>query len=74
MGVEGRADAARRADGRRSVSDHGDEPADDTTPVFTQYEVFMVGGVLAELWGHDAEQTTDDVEHAIQLVLNRESV
>lgn len=54
------------------MSDHGDEPADDTTPVLTQYEAFMLGGVLAELCGGDAEEVTDDVERAIRLVLRRD--
>lgn len=52
------------------MSEHGDEPVDDTTPVFTQAEVFMIGGYLAEVWSNGVpDDATDDTERAIQSVL-----
>jgi hypothetical protein len=52
------------------VSVHGDDPVDETTPVFTQAEVFMIGGYLAETWADGVpDDATDDTEAAIQAVL-----
>ena len=45
---------------------------DDNTPVFTEAEVYLIGGFLAERW--DAERTddeaTEDIEEAVQEALN----
>ena len=52
------------------MSVHGDEPADETTPVFTQADVFMIGGYLAEIWSDGVpDDATDDTETAIRAVL-----
>jgi len=52
------------------MSKHGNDPVENETPIFTQAEVFMIGGYLADLWdGPDNE--VDDIEKAIQSVLSR---
>ena len=45
-----------------------DDPVDNTALIFTEADVFMVAGCLAEMWGV-AHEITDDTERAITLVL-----
>lgn len=53
------------------MSEHGDEPVDETTPVFTQAEVFMIAGYLAESWSDGVPaDVVDDTERAIRSVLS----
>lgn len=54
------------------MSVHGDERCDDTTPVFTQEEVFMIGGYLGGLWGVGTDEAVDGTEQAVRAVLSRE--
>jgi hypothetical protein len=55
------------------VSDHGADPVDDSTPVFTQYDVFRIGCYLSDLWRYGspgaAGDASDDIEQAVQSVL-----
>jgi hypothetical protein len=51
------------------MSEHGDDPLDNTTPIFTQAEVFIIGGYLSVIW-NGPEDATDDIEAAIRVVLN----
>lgn len=52
------------------MSAHGGDPVDDTTPVFTQGDVFVIGGYLAEVWGVGADRdVVDDVEWAVRAAL-----
>ena len=46
------------------------DPVETETAVFTEEEVHMIGGFLAELWGRD-EDSCDDVDDAIRTVLSR---
>lgn len=52
------------------MGEHDNDPVEDETPIFTQAEVFQIGGYLADIWdGPDNE--VDDIEKAIRSVLNR---
>lgn len=46
----------------------GDDPVDETSLVFTEADVFMVTGYLAERWGVEREVVAD-TEAAIAAVL-----
>lgn len=54
-----------------------DDPIDDTTPIFTQAEVYMIGGYVAALFDPSLAENPDDpriaiaVDTAIIWVLNR---
>lgn len=60
----------------RKGNEHSDDPVDDTTPVFTQAEVFWVGGFLLGLWLDVGlpESAVDDTETAIREVLKLDGV
>jgi hypothetical protein len=48
---------------------------DDTTPVFTQADVFCIGGYLAYVWDVEVgEGLVDDIESAVRFALNRDEV
>lgn len=53
------------------MSKHGDDPVDSKTPVFTQAEVFYVGGFLMALWQETGvpDDAVDDTEAAIRAAL-----
>lgn len=46
-----------------------DDPVETQTPVFTEEEVYMIAGFLAEQWG--VEDLTAEIEDAIEAVLSR---
>jgi hypothetical protein len=48
-----------------------DDPVETETPVFTEEDVYMIGGWLAEAWGV-TEDAAGDTDKAIQAVLGRE--
>ena len=52
-----------------------DDIADDSAMIFTEADVYMVGGFLAELWDvdEDATERTQDIEAAITAALNGDS-
>ena len=45
---------------------------DEKTPVFTEAEVYLIGGFLAERWDvmRTNEEATEDIEEAVQEALN----
>jgi hypothetical protein len=48
-----------------------DDLVERETPVFTEYEVFVIAGYLAHAWGIDLEPDhVADVEAAIRAALN----
>lgn len=46
-----------------------DDPAETESLIFTEADVYMIGGYLAEMWEVDPETVTDDTEEAIKAVL-----
>lgn len=49
------------------------DPVETKTPVFTEEEVYLIGGFLAGRWREigDTEEEVADIENAILAVLNR---
>jgi hypothetical protein len=45
---------------------------DENTPVFTEAEVYLIGGFLAERWDNmrTDDESAEDIEEAIQEALN----
>lgn len=46
-----------------------EDPVDDTALIFTEADVYMIGGYLAEEWKVKSETVTEDTEKAITAVL-----
>jgi hypothetical protein len=48
-----------------------DDPVDDTSMIFTEGDVYMIMGFLADKWG--CECVTEDIEEAIKEVLGAQN-
>lgn len=48
----------------------GSDPVDDTALIFTERDVYMIGGYLAERWDVEEEDVTAAIEEAITAVLS----
>jgi len=50
-----------------------DDPVNETAMIFTELDIYMIGGWLAALWEDgspsDDSETTEDIERAITQVL-----
>jgi hypothetical protein len=55
----------------------GDDPIDDTTPIFTQAEVYRIGGFVAARFDPSLAENLEDpriveaIDDAVRWVLNR---
>jgi hypothetical protein len=52
----------------------GDDIADDKSMIFTEAEIFMLAGYLADEWGATTNDVVADTEEAIRRVLEKTNV